>query len=104
MSMFLAASPLDPGATAAADSDADDRKTNARGDRHGRSPNCDAAKMTELDALSRVYQAAFQSAALNPDLIKALKIVNAKIIECVNGNQCTFANGTTPPTKDGGQD
>jgi hypothetical protein len=57
--------------------------------------------MSELDALSRVYQAAFQSAALNPDLIAALKIVNAKIIECVNRSQCTFANGNTAPTDDG---
>jgi hypothetical protein len=98
--MFLAASPLDPDATAAADNDADDRKTNANGDRHGRSRNCEAAKMTELDALSRVYQAAFQSAALNPDLIKALKIVNAKIIECVNRSECTFANGHADPAED----
>jgi hypothetical protein len=57
--------------------------------------------MSELDALSRVYQAAFQSAALNPDLIAALKIVNAKIIECVNENRCTFANGNGAATKDG---
>ena len=104
MSMFLAASPLDPGATASADSDADDRKTNARGDRHGRIRNCEAAKMTELDALSRVYQAAFQSAALNPDLIKALKIVNAKIIECVNQSECTFANDHAGSAKDGKQE
>ena len=60
--------------------------------------------MSELDALSRVYQAAFQSAVLNPDLIAALKIVNAKIIECVNRSQCTFANGNTAPANDGKQE
>ena len=95
MSMFLAASPFDPGA----DGDSDDRKTSAKGDRHDRSRNCEAATMTELDALSRVYQAAFQSAVLNPDLIKALKIVNAKIIECVNRSECTFANGHADPAE-----
>jgi len=58
--------------------------------------------MTELDALSRVYQAAFQSAVLNPDLIAALKIVNAKIIECVNRSRCTFANGHSDRS-DGGE-
>jgi hypothetical protein len=106
MSMFLAASPLEPGTTAAADSDAADGKANAGGggDRHSRARNCEAAKMTELDALSRVYQAAFQSAALSPELIKALKIVNAKIIECVNRSQCTFANGSGATTKDGEQE
>jgi hypothetical protein len=69
-----------------------------------RSCNSRAATMSELDALSRVYQAAFQSAALNPDLIAALKIVNAKIIECVSQNQCTFANGNSAAAKDGGQE
>jgi hypothetical protein len=102
--MFLAASPLEPGTTAAADSNAADGKANTEGDRHGRGRNCEAANMTELDALSRVYQAAFQSAALNPELIKALKIVNAKIIECVNRSQCTFANGNSAATKDGEQE
>ena len=62
------------------------------------------ASMSELDALSRVYQAAFQSAALNPDLIAALKIVNAKIIECVNQSECTFANDHAGSAKDGKQE
>ena len=73
-------------------------------DTRGRSCNSRAASMSELDALSRVYQAAFQSAALTPDLIAALKIVNAKIIECVNDSQCTFANGNGHATKDGEQE
>lgn len=73
-------------------------------DTRGRSCNARAASMSELDALSRVYQAAFQSAALNPDLIAALKIVNAKIIECVNQNRCTFANGHAAGAKDGEQE
>lgn len=70
-------------------------------DTRGRSCNSRAANMSELEALSRVYQAAFQSAALNPDLIAALKIVNAKIIECVTQSQCTFANGHDAAAKDG---
>jgi hypothetical protein len=80
------------------------RTSNAMTDTRGRSCNSRAASMSELDALSRVYQAAFQSAVLNPDLIAALKIVNAKIIECVNRSQCTFANGHTVPANDGGQE
>jgi hypothetical protein len=103
MSRLLAASPIEPGPSAT-DSGAADGQANAEGDRHGQARSCEAAKMTELDALSRVYQAAFQSAALNPELIKALKIVNAKIIECVNESQCTFANGNGAANKDGSQD
>jgi hypothetical protein len=79
------------------------RTANAMTDRRALGCHSAAAKMTELDALSRVYQAAFQSAALSPELIAALKIVNAKIIECVNCNECTFANGNAAPTKDDGQ-
>lgn len=73
-------------------------------DRRTRSCDPAAAPMTELDALSRVYQAAFQSAVLHPDLIAALKIVNAKIVECVNRSECTFANGNTDHKKTGGQE
>jgi hypothetical protein len=78
--------------------------SNAMSDTRGRSCNSRAADMSELEALSRVYHAAFQSAALNPDLIAALKIVNAKIIECVNRSQCTFANGHGAAATNGEQE
>lgn len=103
MSRLLAASSFEPGTRTAAGG-ADDGTADAEAERQGPSRSCEAAKMTELDALSRVYQAAFQSAALNPELIKALKIVNAKIIECVNGSQCTFTNDNAAPAKGGGQE
>lgn len=80
------------------------RMLNAMADTRGRSRKSETARMTELDALSRVYQAAFQSAALNPELIAALKIVNAKIIECVNRRQCTFANGNADPADERGEE